>query len=139
MIKNKIQLFLGIIFSPILILFVLPLLNCLCPIFKQELSCVQSMASFAFYGLPVAIIAILLSSPLVYFSIKKKWVGILHFGVGGVLVSLIISVLMIFFGEGTNVEGVLLIMLLMGVSSALLFWFIAIKNNISNRSPDETQ
>ena len=130
MIKNKIQLFLGIIFAPIFVLFALPLLNCLYPIFKIELTCLQGVGSFAFYGLPVVGIAIIVSSPLVYLFIKKRWVGILHFGMGGILVSSVLSALMIFFGEGINLEGVLLIMLLMGVSSALLFWFIAIKNNI---------
>lgn len=130
MINNKIQLFLGIVSAPMLVLFALPLFNCIYPIFKRNLSCMQGVASFAFYGIPVVIISIIISLPFVYFFIKKRWVGIVHFGIGGILVSLIISVLMIFFGEGTNVAGVFIAMISMGVSASLLFWFIAIRNNL---------
>ena len=130
MIKSWMRFFLGIVVSPVFILFVIPLLNCLIPIFKIDTNCVQDIAGFAFYGLPVVIIAILLSLPLIYLFIIKKWVKLVHFGIGGILISLIISMLMIFFGKGTNVLGVFSIMIPMGTFTSLLFWMIAIRGNM---------
>ena len=131
MIKNAKRLFIGVVSAPMFVLFVLPLFNCVYQIFKQRLSCVQGIVSFAFYGLPVVAISITVAFPLIYLFLKKRWVGIIHFGIGGAIVAMVVAGLLIVFGEGTNVVGTLLTMLVMGVCSALLTWLFAIRNNLN--------
>ena len=136
MIKNRMRFLFGIAFAPLFILYVIPLVNCLLSFSNDDSKCVAGISGFTWYGLPIAGIAIIISLPLIYLFIIKKWTGAIHFGLGGALISVILAGLIIILDSSLESLAVFSSIVAMGIITALLFWGIAIRGNIGNKESE---
>lgn len=121
---------LGLICAPLGVLYLIPVMNCLVSPLTGASNCWAGISGFTWYGLPIAVIAIVMALPLIFLALTVGWVKLKQFVFAGIGIAVVqagtLAVL------DSNLDSIALFAGLtpLGAITALCFWFIAIRRNV---------
>lgn len=126
---NKPLFLFGFISSPLLILYSLPVFNCILTLSSSFANCKAGILGYSWYGLPILGIALILTFPSILFALKLGKTKCFHFVLAGALIGLVLTTIIALF-EGDFLSFQLVLILVPYASaSAFLFWVVGIRNN----------
>ena len=126
---NKPRFLFGFIFAPLLVLYLVPLVNCLFSFLNSFANCKAGILGYSWYGLPILVTALILTFPSALIALRLGKAKCFHFVIAGALLGLVLTTTIALFEGDVLSLKLALIIVPYGSASAFLFWLVGIRNN----------
>lgn len=119
----------GLIFAPLVTLYLIPLANCAIAPITGSSNCWAGVTGFTWYGLPIVGIAIIAALPFSFFVLRMGWIGGKQVVGAGILIALSLAVGLALIDNNLNPVALVLGLVPLGAIAAFIFWLVGIRRN----------